>query len=235
MGDEFDRLAEQGRHTQAATGERATRGKLAASRRNRRMIRRALCRGRSLALFYLAWLGMGALTVIVLLVLPKFLGEMTFGMDVLAFAVGVLAFLITALLLLRRWRTKELLWLYSLPFELDVDAYLAQLTMQSIHLTVTMEVRFAAPLPLEAQPAVDQVILGASLDPYRCTWDEREPGKLLVVVSQRLETSPDDRNIPILPLYDNGVVHGWVHRCIARALTVVHGRYPIDRIDISVR
>ncbi len=148
---------------------------------------------------------------------------------VVSAAVAILAFGVVVLWL-RRKQTVELVWLYGLPFELDIDRYLELLTKKTCFRRVTLTARFAAQVPGDQEAAVRQVVSGASIATDTCNF--QGDGAELVLVSPQLDTDEDYQG-RITDGYTNAPVHAWVHRCIARALLVVHGRVPIAGIDIE--
>ena len=207
---------------------------LAANRRDRRMLTRALYGDRGLGLDLVLSMLSGAVMLLLVFFVPNppgFSDMWGKGLWIGAELAGLLG---VRTLLRWRWRTQELVWLPRLPFDFDVGSYLPQLARQAGHRQAMVRARFVAQVPAGERAAICAAIAGASLDAERCEWAEHEPGELLIVVSQELDTSPQDRNLPLAPIFDNASVHAWGRKCIARPLMVVHARYPIASIDVSV-
>lgn len=236
MDDEFDRLAERGREAEpvraASAKQRAARARAARNRQDQRMIDKALQGVGSTAETVLMIAGLLVLGAVLVGMMQLRMHSAVQHMVVLAVTFvlgGGLAFG-AVVLWLRRKRTLELVWLFGLPFELDVERYLGLLTKKTSSRTVTLTARFSAQVPGDQKAAVRQVVSGASIDTAKCNW--QGDGAQLVVVSPRLDTDQDYQG-RITDGRTNAPVHAWVHRCIERALLVIHGRFPIAGIDID--
>jgi hypothetical protein len=118
-------------------------------------------------------------------------------------------------------------WLAQLPFELDRDDYLSQLSQPMGSASVTVWVTFEGPLADADRATVQQAVVGAGA--LRAEFE----GDRLRVVSNTYTSSFRSRNADETH-YSHAKGHAWFKRLADEALRVIHARHPIATVEIVI-
>ncbi|HJL17932.1 MAG TPA: hypothetical protein RMH99_19865 [Sandaracinaceae bacterium LLY-WYZ-13_1] len=235
MGGDFDRLAARGRDNappERSPEELAARAEQARKNRASSMVVKALGDwGDAVTPFLMVGsmiVGIGVVVFVLSLFDYAEKAIYAIGLPLVAL-LGVGFFL--GWRAVGRWLARrEEASLRRLAFDLDVDGYLEGLANERKHTKATVVVWFAEAPKGSDRKAILDAVRGASEVASRSFRDDGT----MVVVSPRVETFFLNTEKQEQPRYHNGRIHRWVRRHVRKGLCTIHGRYPIERAQITL-